>query len=325
MSTRNATGSGIGTRRTTRASASSTTPGELSSSTAVKQGIEPKTRPKKRSRKLRAEKPIRLPIRKGKLQTMPSSAANPPADPAPTGHLYLIKGTFEDIRRYAHVIVDWVIKVAHFICDPRASHLIPKRIGLYGAQAITDRFSGAGAIGIHIFDPRIGILLFSPLDYLDNTYTLHNYHARNPNLSLLGSHRTVGPAINALEPLHLHSVMLSVHYGEVSVPSPGVFNWHYLQCIIRAFGTAECENFTGVRFFIYPFKTTDDESDEIYTDNDDIKPLYSSYPFHRFLAERGRQQMALERAGGVMRWSSEVISGIWRVPRRASSLTLTPS
>ena len=33
-------------------------------------------------------------------------------------HLYLIEGTFKDIERYAGTTVDWVIKIAHFICDP---------------------------------------------------------------------------------------------------------------------------------------------------------------------------------------------------------------
>ena len=35
-----------------------------------------------------------------------------------TGHMYLIQGTFEDITRYAGTTVDWVIKVAHLLCDP---------------------------------------------------------------------------------------------------------------------------------------------------------------------------------------------------------------
>jgi hypothetical protein len=35
-----------------------------------------------------------------------------------TGHMYLIQGTFEDITRYAGATVDWVIKVAHLLCDP---------------------------------------------------------------------------------------------------------------------------------------------------------------------------------------------------------------
>lgn len=35
-----------------------------------------------------------------------------------TGHMYLIQGTFADISRYAGTTVDWVIKIAHLVCDP---------------------------------------------------------------------------------------------------------------------------------------------------------------------------------------------------------------
>ena len=35
-----------------------------------------------------------------------------------TGHMYLIQGTFSDISRYAGTTVDWVIKIAHLVCDP---------------------------------------------------------------------------------------------------------------------------------------------------------------------------------------------------------------
>jgi hypothetical protein len=35
-----------------------------------------------------------------------------------TNHLYLIKGSFEDITRFAGFSVDWVIKIAHLLCDP---------------------------------------------------------------------------------------------------------------------------------------------------------------------------------------------------------------
>jgi len=35
-----------------------------------------------------------------------------------SGHLYLIEGTFGDISRYAGTTVDWVIKIAHLLCEP---------------------------------------------------------------------------------------------------------------------------------------------------------------------------------------------------------------
>jgi hypothetical protein len=39
----------------------------------------------------------------------------------PTRHLYLLEGTFSDIGRYAGTTVDWIIKVAHLICNPRGT------------------------------------------------------------------------------------------------------------------------------------------------------------------------------------------------------------
>ncbi|KAF9458040.1 hypothetical protein BDZ94DRAFT_1313639 [Collybia nuda] len=45
----------------------------------------------------------------------------PPAGSQSPGHIYLIEGALEDIKRYAGATVDWVIKVAHLICDPRGA------------------------------------------------------------------------------------------------------------------------------------------------------------------------------------------------------------
>ncbi|KAF9517979.1 hypothetical protein BS47DRAFT_1482927 [Hydnum rufescens UP504] len=46
-------------------------------------------------------------VRRALLLPEPTPDTNlPPAGPPPTGHLYLIKGTFEDIGRYAHATVD---------------------------------------------------------------------------------------------------------------------------------------------------------------------------------------------------------------------------
>ena len=35
-----------------------------------------------------------------------------------SGHLYLIEGTFSDIARFAGTTVEWIIRVAHLLCDP---------------------------------------------------------------------------------------------------------------------------------------------------------------------------------------------------------------
>ncbi|KAF9503209.1 hypothetical protein BS47DRAFT_857231 [Hydnum rufescens UP504] len=49
---------------------------------------------------------------------IPDPATNPPLTPT-SGHLYLIEGTIDAIGRYAGTTVDWLVKVAHLICDPR--------------------------------------------------------------------------------------------------------------------------------------------------------------------------------------------------------------
>jgi hypothetical protein len=58
---------------------------------------------------------IYIRIHNALLRPILATATNPPANPEALGHLYLIKGTYEDIQRYAGTTVDWV---AHLLCDP---------------------------------------------------------------------------------------------------------------------------------------------------------------------------------------------------------------
>jgi len=60
---------------------------------------------------------IYIRIRNALLRPIPATATNPPANPEAPSHLYLIKGTYKDIQRYAGTTVDWIIKVAR-LCDP---------------------------------------------------------------------------------------------------------------------------------------------------------------------------------------------------------------
>jgi len=60
---------------------------------------------------------IYIRVRRTLLQSIPTGGVNLPTTP-PSGHLYLIKGKIQEIRRYAGSTVDWVIKVAHLICAP---------------------------------------------------------------------------------------------------------------------------------------------------------------------------------------------------------------
>jgi hypothetical protein len=64
---------------------------------------------------------IYIRVRRNLLQPISTAdppPTNPPTASPPSAHLYLIEGTIQDIGRYAGTTVDWVIKVAHFICSP---------------------------------------------------------------------------------------------------------------------------------------------------------------------------------------------------------------
>jgi hypothetical protein len=101
-------------------------------------------------------------------------------------------------------------------------------------------------------------------------------------------------------------VTLIAHNAVSPLPPPGAFNWHYLQCIIGVFGTQQYKDFPDIKYFVYPFKTADDISDDEYEDNDETDPPYPSYRFDRYLAEQGRRQMALERHEEMIQWSSGI-------------------
>ena len=39
-------------------------------------------------------------------------------EPTGSDHVYLIQGSFQDISQHSGITVDWVIKIAHLMCDP---------------------------------------------------------------------------------------------------------------------------------------------------------------------------------------------------------------
>ena len=100
----------------------------------------------------------------------------------------------------------------------------------------------------------------------NDTYTIHNFNTDYPRLMLLGSPPV--PTSPELPELHGYQVTLSVHAGNHCLPPPGVFNWHYLQCIIKQFGTPEYKSLPDIRFFIYPFRTASDNLDDEASNED---------------------------------------------------------
>jgi hypothetical protein len=67
--------------------------------------------------------------------------------------------------------------VSHSPTPLTATHLIPKRLGASGAIEVVTRFSGEQvALGIGLFDPRIGIMLIDSLNRDLYLYQLGFYH-----------------------------------------------------------------------------------------------------------------------------------------------------
>ena len=112
--------------------------------------------------------------------------------------------------------------------------------------------------------------------------------------------------------LHGFQLTLSVKGGTILLPPKGVFDWHYLQCVIKRFGTSAYQAYPNIRFFVYPFQTDSDDSDSDDTSlvNDGIEPPYPSYYLDQFFVEQGKRQMERELHERVVQWSSEVPSGI---------------
>ena len=91
-----------------------------------------------------------------------------------------------------------------------------------------------------------------------------------------------------------------------SLPLKGAFDWHYLQCILNAFGTVQYKNFPNIEFF----KTASDALSDECEDDNKTEPPYPSSRFDQYLAEQGRRQMARKRREKVVQWSSGIPSGI---------------
>lgn len=65
--------------------------------------------------------------------------------------------------------------------------------------------------------------------------------------------------MNSLPRLHGRMIDLTAHDSNISPPPSGVFDWHYLQCVVGFFGTAEYKNISSIKFDEVPFQTKDDD------------------------------------------------------------------
>ena len=92
-------------------------------------------------------------------------------------------------------------------------------------------------------------------------------------------------------------------------PPIGVFNWHYLQCVLKKFSAPEYQHVENINHFTFPFCTKDDndESDFDFDDERNIAdPPYPSYLIELAEARARHHLEDVERNSAIMAWSSRV-------------------
>jgi hypothetical protein len=60
---------------------------------------------------------------------------------------------------------------------------------------------------------------------------------------------------------HGENITLNTNSSGIPLPPPGLFSWHYLQCVFLKFGTEQYKNMAGLAFSQMPFWTRDDMED----------------------------------------------------------------
>lgn len=193
-----------------------------------------------------------------------------------------------------------------------ASHLAPKRLGDAGVQSVIQRFTVSHP-PVNRYHPTIGVCLLHALDSLvDNyelgfwnygpdQYVIHNFY--DEPLNILG----LEPRIPTVPILHDYQIKLTSHNGSL-LPSVGMFNWHYFQCVLKRFATDEYKQIENITYFTVPFRTEDDDDEDFDFDDERniANPPYPSYPIE--LAEaRVRQRLEeAERNCTIVEWNSSV-------------------
>ena len=214
-----------------------------------------------------------------------------------------------------------------------ASHLIPRRLGDSGVQAILQRFTGPLNNVVQRYDPCLGVLLSATLDLIVDCYEMGFWNIGPVSLLILPTPlclqssypqnqyivhdfcslpiTTYGTTVEAPnEPIcHGKSITL-VARESVNTPPVGVFNWHYIQCVLKRFATPDYRNFANVNYYVQTFRTRDDEDDEDGMDFDDSEnianPPYPSYLIELAEAKIRQHLEDTARNESIVAWNSEV-------------------
>ncbi|KIY63370.1 hypothetical protein CYLTODRAFT_360096 [Cylindrobasidium torrendii FP15055 ss-10] len=146
------------------------------------------------------------------------------------------------------------------------SHICPKTMGGVQASHILQTFCGYQGANVGIFHPMFGITLSRNLEPFfssyrlgfrrigsSNRYKVHCFFTTPTNI--FGTSPVPGLPL----PLLLEIVLKDAPWpGHPDNPPPGLFRWHYLQCVLRHYATQEYRLLPNISYHEVPLPTEGD-------------------------------------------------------------------
>ncbi|KAJ3777418.1 hypothetical protein FB446DRAFT_681166 [Lentinula raphanica] len=174
---------------------------------------------------------------------------------------------------------DGVCWVTHTSRPLKRSNIIPVRVGdaqaRYIYQIFTNMANPPFAHGVQ--NPQFGIFLNTKFNYwfdqfhvgfrqtVNNHYYVHNF--MNPGVPSTGTWPT---AAHMIPPFLDGRLVSPPNPTSPDNPPPGLFRWHYLQCVIKRFGAAGYDNIEHIAMYENPpLREGDPENDQDGPDSDE--------------------------------------------------------
>ncbi|KAJ3769689.1 hypothetical protein FB446DRAFT_206217 [Lentinula raphanica] len=163
-----------------------------------------------------------------------------------------------------------------------SSHICPQRVGDAQARYIYETFTAMNAPPERtIYNPQFGILLSSRINHWfdkhhigfkyvgNNQYQIHNFY--NPRVPAPPGPVGAWPTVRELEPPLMNGWIISPpNPTSPNNPPPGLFRWHYLQCVIKRFRAAGYDSIEHIAMYENtPLREGDPENDRDGPDSDE--------------------------------------------------------
>jgi hypothetical protein len=137
-----------------------------------------------------------------------------------------------------------------------------------------------------------------------NTYIFHCFAGDDPKLLGLG-----GMPITVMPGQALHGTEITLTTdNDTPLPPPGVLDWHYLQCVMNKFGSRSYKQVDNITYTTVPFRTVDDEADEIWEDDDHDSDdaLYPTYWLDKLFSREYKKVKRAESHRTIVHWRSNI-------------------